>query len=149
MTKSLSSYPEDRRQAIAMRRLNGRIRGSGFWAAKDYFDKKELRYPGKMGEMQDVAKALERSQINGGNFNQPDAPRDRRYPAENSNTGFSRSQSPRGNNRSGNNRQVHGSSDRIQMPGMRNQFGKVAGGRNPFKNSKKNLRPHTNRMRIA
>lgn len=63
MSRSLSSFPEERRLAVATRRLNqgsaSNVRGNGFWAAKDYFDKHGLKYPGKMGAAQAIADALE------------------------------------------------------------------------------------------
>lgn len=63
MTKALASYPEEQRQSIATRRLNNSTRGNGFWAAKAYFDKKGMRYPGKMGAAQAVEQATLKARI--------------------------------------------------------------------------------------
>lgn len=62
MAKGLSSFPEERRTAVATRRLNGLTHGNGFWGAKDYFVKKGMRLPGKLGAMEDLKKALENIQ---------------------------------------------------------------------------------------
>lgn len=63
MTKGLSSYPEEQRQSIATRRLNNSTRGNGFWGAKSYFDKKGMRYPGKMGAAQAVEQATLKARV--------------------------------------------------------------------------------------
>lgn len=64
MTKGLSSFPEQNRLAIATRRLNGNSRGMGFWAAKSYFDKFGMRYPGKLGAEQQAMQAISNAMAN-------------------------------------------------------------------------------------
>jgi len=36
MTKAIRSYPESERAKVAARRLNGKDKGLGYWAAKDF-----------------------------------------------------------------------------------------------------------------
>ena len=45
MTKGLRNIPQEKRTEVAARRLVNNTRGNGFWAAKDYFDKRGIRYP--------------------------------------------------------------------------------------------------------
>ncbi len=80
MTKALRHIPESQRMKAATRRLQGGIygqRGSGFWAAKDYFDKKGLRLPGDLGTQQTLSEAMKRME-SGSNFSMADTGPDRK-----------------------------------------------------------------------
>ena len=149
MTKSLLSYPEERRQFIATRRLNGHIRGSGFWAAKDFFDKKGLRYPGKMGSMQIISETIEGSTRDERGYTQHETPRNKRHLSSDRVQGVRGSKPRWSGNRSGNDRQVHRKANRMEMRGMRNNFSQMGRGSAPFKKSNRNPFGHVNRMRIV
>ena len=56
MTKSLTCYPEEKRKAIAERRLKSGGFGTGYWAARDYYTKKKLGLPGEAGVMQSIGR---------------------------------------------------------------------------------------------
>lgn len=58
MTKALASFPEHRRESIALRRASGRVRGNGFWSAIAYLDAKGLQIPGEFGRMREIASAV-------------------------------------------------------------------------------------------
>lgn len=45
MTKALSSFPENRRRDIALRRASNNVRGNGFWGALDYLVRFGIRIP--------------------------------------------------------------------------------------------------------
>lgn len=45
MARSLASFPENQRLAIATRRLNGMTMGNGYWGAVDYYHKMKLETP--------------------------------------------------------------------------------------------------------
>ena len=74
MSKGLQSYPEQQRAAIATRRLIGNTRGCGFWGAKDYFDKKKMKYPiqSEIGKGQLIRDALANSEQTKGGFHMRD-----------------------------------------------------------------------------
>lgn len=44
----------------------------GFWAAKAYYDKFEMRYPGKLGATQEIESAVANSAVDGAVFHIPD-----------------------------------------------------------------------------
>lgn len=149
MTKALASYPEDRRTAIASRRLtngvNTNVRGNGFWGAKDYFTKKGLRLPGKLGTEQTLMEALRSMQNGSGSFSTDAAPRDRRHQSDGSGAGNGFGKSPRGEGRTSKPRHGKRNSDRVEVPSSRDGFSRVGGGRKaPSRN-----REHTNNFRIV
>lgn len=60
MSKSLRSFPENMRVRIATRRMSQKVRGLGFWGARDFFDRKKMKYPVQTepGKAQIINKAL-------------------------------------------------------------------------------------------
>ncbi len=149
MSKALASYPEDRRTAIATRRLtngvNTNVRGNGFWGAKDYFDKKGMRLPGKLGEEQVLAEALRRMQDGGSSFSTDAAPRDRRHTVDGSGKGSGFGKPPRGEGRTSKGRHGKRNGDRMEMPTARDGFSRVGGRpKSPSRN-----REHSNKPRLA
>lgn len=43
MSKSIRSFPEVERDAVANRRLKGATKGLGYWSAVKYFERKERK----------------------------------------------------------------------------------------------------------
>lgn len=153
MSKGLASFPEDQRLRVATRRLNNGVntgvRGNGFWGAKDYFTKKGLRLPGKLGAQQLISDALERMN-NNDNFSHSfstDTPRDRRHPRREPREGDERSKSPRRTHKPRNRRQVHGGAKGMGVPSVRRNFHPVGGRRAPSSNAK--TVPHFNKPRFV
>lgn len=150
MTKALASFPEDRRTAIASRRLtngvNSGARGNGFWAAKDYFLKKGMRLPGKLGTQQLLGEALERM-AHGSSFNTEDpTPRDRRHQSNGAPKGDGFGKPPRRKDRtterrSDRRRDKHG----VAMPAMRDRSAGLGGRKAPHGRSS---HAHTNKPRV-
>lgn len=93
MTKWLASFPESQRLRVATRRLkNGianNVQGNGFWAAKEYYEKKGMQLPDKLGIMQTLSKSLERMN-NGSNVFTTDSPQHRGHSSRVTNEGNSR-----------------------------------------------------------
>lgn len=77
MSKSLSSYPEEQRLHVATRRVIAGTGGTGYWGAIAYFDKKKLKYPGKAGAVQAIAKMAKEVTHDERGYTQPDSDRGR------------------------------------------------------------------------
>ena len=41
MSRAIASYPKHMQKKVVMRRLRSKTKGLGFWAARDYMDKKD------------------------------------------------------------------------------------------------------------
>ncbi len=148
MSKGLSSFPEERRTAIATRRLNNGIngnRGNGFWGAKDYFLKKGMRLPGKLGTEQTLMEALRRIQ-DGSGFT-TDTPHDRRHKSDSAPKGQRFGKSPRGEDRTSERgpkrrRDKHG----MAMPAVRDRSAGLGRRKAPHGRSSQQ---HTNKPRLV
>lgn len=149
MTKALRSYPEHQRQKVAERRLIGMTHGNGFHAAKDYYDKKKLRYPGQMGVMQTLAKIQEEAIYDEHGYHQPDsgATQHRRHPGAKSDNRDESSKPQRRSNRGRRPTAAQRRAAGVGMPPVRRKFPKVGGGRGPSKAAF--TKPHPNRPRLV
>lgn len=152
MSKALASYPEERRRDIASRRIMADTKGCGYWGARDYYDKFKLKYPGKAGAAQAVAKAMENAKHDATGFHMGEdevsAPRDRRHKgggfSEDAPRSKPKGRGHRDRNPTARERRAKG----VGMSPLRGKFHAVGGGRKPSPHRKTSA-PHFNRPRLV